>query len=215
MPAFLYLFLLPLPFPQLAAIADDPAPGILRSNTEARGVDCEVLPLEAAQARYPGQVEAEPPRGSFVDTRAMVCRHRLFPNGERVPRDEAILSRLSETVRGLVGSATASAPPKLTWQVEAHYPDAAMASKIAFAAKVALVTRGQAVTDRVPVLAAGDVLVIAAQEPGAAWRLACARAFAEGSLKPGEVLLGLALVDARETTLHAGLCIDGDWRWVE
>ncbi len=215
MPPFLYLLLIPIPFPEVAAIADDPSPGILRTNTEARGVDCEALSAEAARALHPGQVEEAQPRGAFIESQAMTCRHRFFKNGERSPRDEAILSRLSAITAQLASTVAATAPPKLTWQVESYYPDSAVASKIAFAAKVALVSRGQTVSDRVPVLAAGDLLVLGQQPPSKAYPLACARAFAEGALRDDEALMGVALIDSRETTLHAGICHRGSWRWVE
>ena len=43
---------------------------------------------------------------------------------------------------------------------------------------------------------------------------ACARYRAHQSLGDSDAFLGLMIVDPRETTLHAGLCLRGEWRWL-
>jgi hypothetical protein len=101
-----------------------------------------------------------------------------------------------------------------TWLVEAFYPDVAVAAKIAFATKTALVARGRRVSDRVPVLASGDILVLGRMEPAQAYRLACKRYYDQGALTDDDVLMATVLRDGRETLLHAGLCARGQWRWL-
>ncbi len=215
MPPFLWLLLLPVPFPQALALADDPAPGLFRTKAQARALECEVLTTAQAQARLPGRVADPPPRGSFTDTNAMVCHAPLFAPDERDPRDEAILSTLDGTSAELAQASVAASPAGLTWHVDSFYPDVRIGSKLTFAAKVALVARGQRVSDTVPTLAAGDLEVLGNRPPLEAYPLACARLQAEGSLPEGHALLGVVLVDSRETSLHAGVCRDGKWRWVQ
>ncbi|MHB8876561.1 MAG: hypothetical protein ACYC8T_22935, partial [Myxococcaceae bacterium] len=142
-------------------------------------------------------------------------KQRIFKEGERPGRDEAILSRLTAASRELAEAADDPSLADATWLVDAFYPDQTVAGKLSFAAKVSLAERGRRVSDRVPVLAAGDVLVLGTMPPTQAYPLACSRYYAEGSLSDTEVLLGVVLLDERETILHTGLCVRGKWRWVQ
>ena len=82
------------------------------------------------------------------------------------------------------------------------------------AVKNALMGAGVAVSDRTPLLAAGDVDVLTRLPPLEAYPAACARYAAGGSLRPTDVLLGVMQLDPRETTVHAGACVDGSWLWL-
>lgn len=210
------LLLLAIPFPGLTEVVNDPAPGVMHSKAAARNLDCKRLGEAEARARYPGAVSESPPRGSFIqNTQALACTRRIFALGERPGREEAILSNLSEAVSELAAAADDPSLAGATWLVDAFYPDQTVAGKLSFATKVALAGRGRSVSDRVPVLAAGDLLVLGTLPPTRAYPLACQRYWAEGSLTDSEVLLGVVLIDEYETILHTGVCHLGVWRWVQ
>lgn len=210
------LFLLLLPLPIFADRAFDPSPGLWESPTDVRNRECSRMSQARAHELYPGHVPEPPARGSFGDIDALVCTSRTLPLGERQPRDEAILSSLRRTAGEIaqVATATALASENLTWHVDAFYPDPAVAAKIAVATRTELAERGRRVSDRVPVLAAGDVAMLARLPPQKAFPLACTRYFAEVLLGETEAFLAVTLVDARETELHAGFCRKGVWRWL-
>lgn len=199
----------------LGACASDPA-GVFASRSDARNLECVRLDQAEAARLYPGVVPEPAMRGAnFATTDALVCKRQLLEPGERPARDEAILSSLTREVSELVKSASALEPAQDTvWHVDAFYPDARVASKISVAARTELAERGRAVSDRVPLLAAGDVAVINRKPLQDAFPLACARTFAEGTLVAPAVFLGLMIVDAREAQLHAGVCARGRWRWL-
>lgn len=207
------LLLLILPLPVLGDMVADPIANVTQSREEARSLECVRIPQQAAHERFPGKVPAPSPRLTTPDADALICTRRIMVEGERPARDEAILSTLSREV-GEIAEVAAATVPGRTWQVESFYPDARVASKIAVAAKTHLAERGRPVSDRVPLLAAGDIVVIGHMAPREAYRAACLRYFAEKSLGPNDAFLGIMLVDPRETTLHAGVCVDGEWRWL-
>lgn len=202
--------------PPATQIATDPIPGLSGSMTETRNLVCERMTTEAGHRRYPGVILESAPRGDYIDRSAVVCRERLMRPAQRPLRDEAILSSLEARAAGLAAAADALRPElgERTWLVETYYPSRTVANKIAFAAKNALVSRGFRVSDRVPVLAAGDIDVVARMKPDDAYPLACRRYFAEGRLKENDALLGVLTRDRRETVLHAGVCDRGEWRWL-
>jgi hypothetical protein len=210
------LILLPVLLPIGATLVHDPAPGLAQTKAEARALECTRMGEIEAHDRYPGVVAAPSPRGSFIETAAVACRERLMEAGDRANRDEVILSELTRTSAEIAEAASAAAADagNKTWLVEAYYPDAAVAAKLSFAAKTALVEHAKKVSDRVPVLAAGDILVLGRMAPAEAYPLACSRYRAEGSMADDDVLLGVVLRDSRETILHAGLCTGGRWRWL-
>lgn len=199
--------------PALADLAFDPAQDLLQTHQQARSLECVRISQAAAHDRYPGRVPEPPARRLESDADAMVCTRRIMLEGERPPRDEAILSTLSQSVGEIAEVASATVPGRV-WHVESFYPDAAVASKISVAGRTHLAERGQSVSDRVPLLAAGDIVVLGHLAPRDAFPVACARYRAEQSLGDGDALLAFAIVDPRETTLHAGVCVDGEWRWL-
>ena len=200
----------------LAACAYDPAPGIATGQNEARNFECERVGQVEAHDRYPGDIPPVPARNdteSKVD--ALLCQARFVSLDARLPRDEAILSRLRMSVGALTQLASALHPGDVVWHVDAFYPEPTVAMKISVAAKTALFEHGRAVSDRVPTLAAGDISVLIRMPPKQAYAVACKRYFAENVLGARDVFLGLMIVDARETQLHAGVCQAGQWRWVQ
>lgn len=200
----------------LSLFARDPAPGILRSRSSARRLDCVRLDAEAADARRPGLLPPASPRGDYLERSVELCAELLLDPGVRAPRDEAILSRLDALTTGMAVAA-ASRRPDLsgrTWMVEVFYPSAEVSAKLSFAAKNALSRQGLAVSDRSPLLAVGDAAVLTRLAPEDAYPAACQRYAAIGSVGGGEALLAVVSRDPRETVLHAGLCVDGLWTWL-
>ncbi len=210
-----WLILLLLSLPIFAGRARDPSPGIFQSKEEARNLECIRMSQVEAHERFPGQVPAPPARtlSSPKVTDALACQRRFMRLGERPDRDEVVLTTLRQSSADIAQTAASLAPRDVVWHVDAFYPDAAVAAKISVAARTDLAERGHRVSDRVPLLAAGDLLVIGRMDPKEAYPTACARYHAEGALAPGDALLGITIVDPRETLLHAGLCVDGGWRW--
>lgn len=212
-----WLFVLLMSTPSLIERASDPMAGWLPSELSLRDLDCTPLSVERAREVAPGEVTEPSARGDFFERRAVVCRERLMPHGARRPQDDAILSGLRASSDQMAGTVAGLQQPQRTrtWLVETFYPDSAVAAKISFALKGSLLDRGLRVSDRVPTLAAGDIEVLGQLEPSAAYPLACARFSAAGSLRPDDALLAVVLRDPRETILHAGVCADGSWRWLQ
>ncbi len=195
----------------------DPAPGASRTRTESRNFECERLSAGEGASRHPGQIQVSRGREDYVDRSAVVCASRLAPPGLRPPRDEAILSTLDARASDIVAAATSLHPDLAdrTWLVDAFYPSAQVSSKIAFATKNALMGQGLRVSDRTPVLSAGDVGVLTRMHPDEAYSTACSRYAASGGLGDDDVLLAVVSRDRRATILHAGLCARGRWAWLE
>jgi hypothetical protein len=210
----MWFFWLLIPY-YLMEHATDPSPGFFQSKAAARNLDCTRLTQAQAHELHPGRVP-EPAARDIAggSTDALVCASRIMNHGERPPRDEAILSSLRQTVGAITQLASALTPEEVTWHVDAFYPDPAVAAKIAVAARTDLAERGRRVSDRVPLLAAGDIALLGTLPPRDAYPLACARYQAHQSLGDADAFLGLMIVDPRETALHAGLCIRGAWRWL-
>lgn len=209
------LFLMLLTLPTLVEHSSDPSPGIFQSKKAARNLECEHLSQAQAHALYPTQVPELPARGTHAVNNALVCTPRIMNHGERPARDELILSNLSKSVGEITDAAAALGHSDLTWHVDSFYPDARVASKISVAARTDLAESGRKVSDRVPLLAAGDLAVLSRLSPQESWPLACTRYFAEGSLTERDAFLGVMIVDPRETQLHAGVCLGGEWRWLQ
>lgn len=215
METLFWLLVMPLP---LADRIWDPAPGIWRNTEEARNLDCARLPQARAHELYPIQVPEPAPRtgqGSLMTIDALVCTQRLMRYGERANRDEVILSSLSRTVGEITGVAASQGSTETRWHVEAFYPEQRMASKIAVAARTDLAERGHKVSDKVPLLAAGDLAVLRGLTVRDAYPIACKRYFDQQILGANDGFLGIVLVDPRETQLHAGICLNGQWRWLQ
>lgn len=196
----------------------DPLPGIFHSKEEARNMDCRRLTQAQAHELYPGDIPE--PSGRTIagtTTGVLACQRRFIRLGERPARDEVILTSLRDTVGDIVQGAIAQPElkdvPVVTWHVDAFYPSIEVAAKIAVAARTELAERGHRVSDRVPVLAAGDIAVLSRLTPQESYPIACKRYFAEGVLKDGDAFLGLMIVDPHETQLHGGVCVRGTWSW--
>jgi hypothetical protein len=195
---------------------DDPAPSLLRSRSSARSLECERLPVGLAADRYPGVVAPVGPRGDLIERSVLVCSQRMVDPELRRPADEAILSSLGEHADRM--ARLASLRPELqdaTWLVESHTTNPEVDAKLSFATKNALVERGLLVSDRSPLLGFDDLDVITRMEPFDAYPAACARYAANGSLGPDQVLLAPLVLDRRETAVHAGLCVQGAWTWLQ
>lgn len=203
-------------FAPLAILASDPAPSLTRSKAWSRQLVCERMSVEAASRLRPGLVVPERPRGDFMERSVVLCTQRALRSGLRAERDEAILSDL-DVRASEIATAVAATRPDLaarTWLVEAFYPEATVQSKLAFAAKNALMSQGLPVSDRSPTLAVGDVAVLTRMSPAEAYPAACRRYTDQGGLREGDALLAVVSRDPRETALHAGVCADGAWVWI-
>lgn len=210
------LIMLLMPLPLLTDRVNDPAPGITQSRQDARNLECTRMSQAQAHQLYPGQVPEPSARTSanLMEIDALTCTQRMIRYGDRPARDEVILSTLREQVGEITEVAGALGTPSTTWYVDAFYPQPRVTTKIAVAARTALAERGYRVSDKVPLLAAGDLLVLRDLEAKDAYRLACERYFAQGILSGDDAFLGIMIVDARETQLHAGVCTSGRWRWL-
>ncbi len=205
-------------FMPLAVAAEripDPSHGIWASKTWARNLDCSRFTHAAAHDLYPGRVP-EPAGRALGRTEVLACTRRYMSYGERPARDEVILSSLRRTVGEITEVAAAGTPgANVTWHVDAYYPEPHVAQKLSIAAKTDLAERGRRVSDRVPLLAAGDLVVLRDLPPRQAYPMACTRYFQQQVLEEDEALLALVLLDPRETQLHAGVCHRGTWRWLQ
>ena len=209
---WLLLFLIPLPV--YVTRASDPAPGVWQTRQDARNYECVTLDQARAHELYPSQVPELPARRTGFDHDALVCSARYLKLDERPARHEAILATLRASTTELAQAAGSAVTEDLLWHVDAFYPDVAVGAKIAVATRMELAERGHKVSDRVPILGAGDVSVLSTLPAAKAYPLACARYFAEHSLSDHDALLGLMVVDPRETQLHAGVCVHGAWKWL-
>lgn len=203
------LYLLIFSLPSIIETVRDPIDGFLPAQSDLRDLDCTPLTTAGAMRIAPGQVP-QPERGDRLERRAVVCRERLLKQGTRPPQDDAILMQLRSTAAEFAALTT----DDRRWMVEVIHPRSAVAQKISFATKNALLDLGRRVTDRTPTLAAGDIEVIGRLSPERAWPLACMRYRAVESMGPKDALLAVVLRDHRETMLHAGICADGEWRWL-
>ncbi len=215
----LFLFLLTNLF-VYSDVANDPIHANWEGATAGRKYECERLPQAEAHRRYPGEV----PQTSAIATTlfgvdALVCEHRVMPDGARSPRDEAVLRDLSDNVDELVGLAAAAAGEDTQWVVDAYYPDPAVVRKVASAARVSLAERGLPVSDAPPQFTAGDVEVFRTLPMRDAIPASCRRwwdirAQLGQPLRRRDAFLALALLDQHESQLHVGLCQGGTFRWL-
>jgi hypothetical protein len=212
----LLLFIMPNIVPPLVEMAQDPSPGITLSKAESRRLECERTTLEHAGKLFSGEVAKARPRGEFIERSAMICAETIMQPHQRAPLDHAILNNLENTIDAIATLAHTryTQHHKKLWHVESFYPNPQVASKLAFALKNALVTRGLKVSDQTPTLAFGDIDVLSRLPPDESYPLACQRYLAAESLSNDDVLISLVLRDRRETILHAGLCANGQWQWI-
>jgi hypothetical protein len=194
----------------------DPMPGLTHTRSQMRRFDCERMGMREGASQYPGRVVDSASRAVDPDRVVVVCTERWMRLGLRAPGDEATLATL-EPSSAEIAALAASSWPELegrTWLVEAFHPTAVVASKVSFAMKNALVRQGLTVSDRTPALSAGDVQALAQMAPLDAYPEACRIYAATGGVGEGDVLLAVAKLDPRETTMHAGLCVRGGFTWL-
>lgn len=194
----------------------DPTAGVASTKAQMRRLSCLRLAQAQAHQRFPSEVPENTVRELATgETDALVCETDVMSAGERNNRDEAILRALTSSTAELTELASATVTKPVTWYVDTLYPNQRVAQKVSVAARVELAERGRSVSDRVPVLAAGDIEVLSHLKVHDAFVLACTRAYAEKTLSDSDVLLAFSIVDVRETSLHAGLCQRGTWRWLQ
>lgn len=210
------IFLIVFYTPNMISAAQDPLDGWAAPDVELRALDCEPVSMPAARQQFPGQLPDPKAREDYLARRAVVCRERLMPPGLRRPGEEALLFELRKTAVEMAGVVRELPEPDQdrVWMVEVFHPSAVVSHKIGFAVKNALLDLKVKVTDRAPTLAAGDIEVIGQVEAARAYPLACARYAANGALGEGRALLAVAQRNPDSTLLHAGVCIDGAWRWL-
>jgi hypothetical protein len=204
--------------PLLLGVAQaDPAPELTRKKSRSRNLDCERVSDKTADRQYPGRIFVSESRGLDDRRSIVVCRERIFRNGFRDPGDEAVLWSL-EARANEFAVAAASARPEWaarTWLVESFHPSSQVSGKLSFATKNALMGQGLTVSDRAPLLGAGDIAVITRMDPYDAYPVACKRYHDTGAMSEGDALLAVITLDPRETAVHAGVCVDGDWAWLQ
>jgi len=205
-------------FVQLLVYGDfveDPSHVAWAGATEVRQFDCERISQAEAHKRYPGSVPATSARGQvFYDIDALVCSRRYVDDDQRLPRDELLLRSLSSDVDELVGIASKQGGDVVKWTVDAFHPDPVMVRKIATAAKTSLAERGLQVSDRPPLLTAGDVEVLRSMHMQQALPVACKRMQDTGVLDDDTAFVSVALLHEYESALHVGLCHQGRFKWL-
>ncbi len=210
-------FLLALLAGAFLAAQPDPTPGLTKRKASSRQLECERMTVDESRRRRPGSVRELKERGDGAERSVVVCTERLMRPGLRAARDEAILSTLDDRSSELAVAAMSGRPDlaRRTWLVESYYPNAEVSPKLTFATKNALMEQGLSVSDRLVTLGVGDVEVITRMEPLQAYPAACQRYFDTGSLREGDALLAIVSRDRRETALHAGVCDNGTWSWLQ
>lgn len=210
----LFALLLPL-LPFLSDADVDPASRFWLGRQHLRTYACDFTTHAEAHERYPGRVPEPPPR--FVtarETHAMICLPPILPEGVKGPRDELVLDGLKARMDALASRALVALEADVRWVVDAYYPSPRVSVRIATAARAALAERGLPVSNRAPLLAAGDLLVMRELSLVRAFSLACQRYAAEGGLADDEALLAVVLPDPRASELVAGVCHQGRFRWL-
>ncbi len=192
-----------------------PAPGLLRSKAEVRQLECVPLDPQAAAHSHPGMVRPPAPRGEFGERQTVRCAAFWLDAGLRAPQTEALLRRLDREAQALALRAQSALPGPRTWLVEAHHADPQVAAKLRFATQARLLSDQSApVSDRQPRWTPTDVAVLTRLPPDRAFPAACKRAHDRGDLGHDDALLSIFVLDARDTGLHGGVCVDGRWTWL-
>ena len=195
-----------LAVPYVVELMEDPAPGLARSVTEARGIKCRMLSKD--EAILTGRFEVAENEGSVgTEDRYVTCDRGVFNPGERADQDEAILSDLNSHAIKTATTAIEAFPDVKQWRVAVHYPVIAVSYKINRAVWVALKEK------RVQVVAESRYSEVEPfpAEPLLAENLKCDKHF---GLDSSQTLLNIQLVDPNETQLHAGVCHKGAWKWL-
>lgn len=192
-----------------------PLPYPVLRDRRARDLDCDVLGVLAASERHPGRVASPRPRGDYLDRTVLACKQHVLRTGLRSPREAAVLTRLHALTTAV--AQRAAVLPGLggrTWLVEANDVTAPLTAKVRFATQNALMEAGLTVSDRLPRLGPSDIQILGPRSPLTSWPAACTRVHQTGTLSPRDALLVVTPLDARQTTLQAGVCADGTWQWL-
>jgi hypothetical protein len=201
-------------------IVGDPIHASWKGRDELRSMECERLTHPEAFERFPGQLPAPGARSRvIVEVDALACSHKWIEPGSRNARDELILEDLSQEMSEIVGLAQQQADAGTAWFVDAYYPDPVMVRKIATAARMSFAERGISVYDQAPLMSAGDVEVLRTLQMRDSIPHACRRMFQRGELEDQtntekRAFLAIALVHEKESQLHAGVCQQGEFRWL-
>ena len=192
------------------------APGVFRSKARTRSVICTPLDEQKRAEEHPDRLAQPHPRGDYFSRSVETCAEKVFREGVRDARDEAVLADLGREAAAITQAVLGSRPDlrERAFLVEVHYPSGAMAHKIRFATQDALMGAGLTVSDRRPALTAQDVVVLSQMPPERAYAGACARYAASDGMGPQDALVAVLVRDARQTGLQAGVCADGRWMWL-
>ena len=195
----------------LASAAPPALPGAPRPAAHARPL---ILDATTASERFPGRSPPAAPRG-LLERTVLACTEHLLRPGLRSPREAAVLSRLQPLTTSIAQrAAVVSTLSDRTWLVEANDVSAPLTAKVRFATQNALMAAGLAVSDRLPSLGPADARVLGPRSPLVSWPAACVRLHQTGALDRDDALLVVTPLDARQTTLQAGVCADGQWSWL-
>jgi len=214
----LVIFFLVSQFWMYGDILDDPILTGFVGADRLRTMECERMSQAEAHRRFPGAVPAPNVRAeALMQIDALHCSPLVVDVDARDPRDAAILASLSSEVDALAGLAATAVPDGTRFVVDAHYPNPVIVQKVANATRVALAERGRLVSDRPPRLTAGDVEVFRTLQMKRSIEVSCRRLTQLGELggEDDDVAhLSIALLHAQESTLHAGLCHRGEFKWL-
>jgi hypothetical protein len=195
--------------------AGDPIQQAWQGREHTRQLECERLSQAEAHRRSPAEVPPPAARtATMMQLDALVCARRVVPWGKSDPRDEVILTTLSDEVAAIVNAAASAIEGDGRVFVDAFYPQPEIAQKIANATRIGLADAGRRVGSRAPLLAAGDVEVVGAMSLMQALPITCARLKAEGSLTDNDAIVVVAIVRDNETQLHGGVCQKGRFQWL-
>jgi hypothetical protein len=195
--------------------AGDPIQQAWWGREHPRTLECERFSQAEAHRRHPAEVPPPAARTStMMEIDALVCARRVVPWGKSDPRDEVIVSILSDEVSAITLLANAAIEGEGRVFVDAFYPQPELAQKIANATRLSLADAGRRVGSRAPLLAAGDVEVTFSMPLQQALPVTCQRLFAEGSVVGDDALVMVALLRDNETQLHGAVCQKGRLRWL-
>lgn len=194
----------------------DPVQQAWLGRSHLRELECERLPQAEAHRRYPDVVPQTDMRSQvLMQLDALVCERRLVPAGVRAPRDEVILTNLTDEIGSIANLALGATTETTTLLVDAWYPQPEVQGRIRSSLLQRLGGSDRVVSARLPSLAATDIEVMNALPLQDALPLACRQLHRGGGLADGEALVGVAALREDETQLHAGVCVQGTWRWLQ
>ena len=206
----------PLLVPYLIGILADPGPGLFRSLRDTRSLECHYMSQDEAAEKKPETVANTGGKSLYFEDQYIYCAQNVFLPGERIPRDEMILSQLSQTTRNAAALAIDKFPETKMWLVQTQYADNLnLAQKFDFAAKIELKNRGAGVSDRIPLLSASDILTTLSQNFFESSGMICEKwKVSPEYFQTKPAILTLFTLSDKETQMHAGVCAEGSWTWL-